>query len=153
MICAILLRVPRFAAAAFVLVVAGACGFSSPSPAGGSSQVKGVGAEDFWGRMAPQVGGDHVSVTSIIVNPDTDPHAYEATPADARTIAQAQYVIVNGVGYDPWAPKLLDANPVSGRTVLIVGDLFGKKEGDNPHMWYSPAYVDQVVDKIASDLA
>jgi zinc/manganese transport system substrate-binding protein len=61
-------------------------------------------------------------------------------------------VIVNGVGYDPWAPKLLGANPVSGRQVLTLGDLFGKKEGDNPHLWYSPAYVDQVVDRIAADL-
>ena len=92
-------------------------------------------------------------MTSIIVNPDTDPHAYEPTPSDARLIAQAQYVIVNGAGYDAWAPKLLDANPASGRTVLTVGDLFGKKEGDNPHMWYSPSYVDQVVDRMGSDLA
>jgi zinc/manganese transport system substrate-binding protein len=141
------------AAAGFVLLVS-ACGLSSyPATGAKGSQVRVVAAENFWGSIAQQVGGDHVSVTSIIVNPDTDPHAYEATPGDARTIAQAQYVIVNGVGYDPWVPKLLDANPVSGRTVLTVGDLFGKKEGDNPHMWYSPSYVDQVVDRIASDLA
>jgi zinc/manganese transport system substrate-binding protein len=143
----------RIAAAASVLLLATACGLStSPSGAKGS-HVQVVAAENFWGSIAQQVGGDHVSVTSIIVNPDTDPHAYEATPGDARTIAQAQYVIVNGAGYDPWAPKLLDANPVSGRAVLVIGDLFGKKEGDNPHMWYSPLYVDQVVDRIASDLA
>jgi zinc/manganese transport system substrate-binding protein len=154
MICAILLRMIRIATAALVLLFAAACGLStSPAPGKGGSQVRVVAAENFWGSIAQQVGGDHVSVTSIIVNPDTDPHAYEATPGDARTIAGAQYVIVNGAGYDPWAPKLLEANPVSGRTVLIVGDLFGKKEGDNPHMWYSPSYVDQVVDKIASDLA
>ncbi len=134
-------------------VVTAACGLGPTSTPAGSSKVEVVAAENFWGSIATQIGGDHAHVTSIIVNPDTDPHAYEATPGDARTMAQARYVIVNGAGYDPWAPKLLDANPVSGRRVLTVGDMFGKKEGDNPHMWYSPSYVDQVVDRIASDLA
>jgi zinc/manganese transport system substrate-binding protein len=99
-----------------------------------------------------QVGGEHATVTSIIVNPDTDPHDYEATPSDAKTIAQAQFVILNGVGYDPWVQKLVDANPVPGRKVLVVGDLFGKKDGDNPHLWYSPDYVGQFIDRVGSDL-
>jgi zinc/manganese transport system substrate-binding protein len=136
-----------------VVLTAGACGLSNAPAAGRSSKVEVVAAENFWGSIAAQVGGDHAHVTSIIVNPDTDPHAYEATPSDARLIATARYVIFNGAGYDPWAPKLIDANPVEGRTVLTVGDLLGKKEGDNPHMWYSPTYVDRVVDRIASDLA
>jgi zinc/manganese transport system substrate-binding protein len=147
--------VPRKAVGfAMAALVISACGLS-PTPAGSTSsgQVEVVAAENFWGSIATQIGGAHAHVTSIIVNPDTDPHAYEATPGDARLIALAKYVIVNGVGYDSWAPKLIDANPVSGRTVLNVGDLFGKKEGDNPHMWYSPSYVDQVVDRIASDLS
>jgi zinc/manganese transport system substrate-binding protein len=130
-----------------------ACGVNTSGSSSGSGKVQVVAAENFWGSIAAQVGGAHVQVTSIIANPDTDPHAYEPTPSDARLIAQAQYVIVNGAGYDAWAPKLLDANPASGRTVLTVADLFGKKEGDNPHMWYSPSYVDQVVDRIGSDLA
>jgi zinc/manganese transport system substrate-binding protein len=136
-----------------VVFVVAACGLSPTSTGSSASgKVQVVAAENFWGSIATQVGGDHAQVTSIIANPDTDPHSYEATPRDARLIAQAQYVIINGVGYDAWAPKLIDANPASGRTVLTVGDLFGKKGGDNPHMWYSPAYVDQVVDKIAADL-
>jgi zinc/manganese transport system substrate-binding protein len=136
-----------------VVLTAGACGLSGVPAAGSSSKVEVVAAENFWGSIATQVGGDHANVTSIIVNPATDPHAYEATPTNARLIATAKYVIVNGAGYDPWAPKLIDANPVAGRTVLTVADLLRKKEGDNPHMWYSPSYVDQVVDRIASDLA
>ena len=134
-------------------VVLAACGVSTSHVDFGTGKIQVVAAENFWGSIASQVGGSHVQVTSIIVNPDTDPHAYEPTPSDARLIAQAQYVIVNGAGYDAWAPKLLDANPASGRTVLTVGDLFGKKEGDNPHMWYSPSYIDQVVDRMGSDLA
>ena len=111
-----------------------------------------VAAENFWGSIASQVGGAHVHVTSIIVNPDTDPHAYEAKPDDARTVAQAQYVIGNAAGYDPWIDKLLNANPVAGRKTLMVGDMLGKKEGDNPHFWYSPGYVKQVIDRITADL-
>lgn len=129
-----------------------ACGLSGASaPSAGKVEV--VAAENFWGSIAAQIAGDHAHVTSVIVNPDTDPHSYEPTPADARIIAGARYVIANGAGYDSWAPHLLAANPVPGRLELSVADLIGKKEGDNPHLWYSPAYVDRVVDKIASDLA
>ena len=141
-------------AAALAALAATACGVgsaASPGSAGGKVEV--VAAENFWGSIAAQVGGDRVHETSVIVNPDTDPHAYEPTPADARLIAGARYVIVNGAGYDAWAPKLLDANPVSGRIVLTVSDFVGKKEGDNPHIWYSPNFVDRVIDKIASDLS
>jgi zinc/manganese transport system substrate-binding protein len=92
------------------------------------------------------------SVASIITNPAQDPHSYEATPADARALATSQLAIVNGVGYDPWAPKLLQANPASGRMVLTVGDLFGLKGGDNPHRWYDPANVQRVADAITADL-
>jgi zinc/manganese transport system substrate-binding protein len=111
-----------------------------------------VAAENFWGSIAAQLGGDRVCVRSIIANPDTDPHAYEPKPSDAKLIATARYVIVNGAGYDPWAPKLIAANPVSGRTVLTISDFLGKKEGDNPHLWYSPDYVDKVIDRVNADL-
>ncbi|MBV9730786.1 MAG: zinc ABC transporter substrate-binding protein, partial [Pseudonocardiales bacterium] len=91
-----------------------------------------MAAENFWGSIATQVGGEHVTVNSIITNPDTDPHSYEPTPADGRALATAQYVIENGIGYDPWAAKLVDANPAPARLVLNVGDLVGVKEGGNP---------------------
>jgi len=114
--------------------------------------VKVVAAENFWGSIASQLGGNKVKVISIITNPDTDPHDYEAKPTDARTVANARYVIVNGAGYDSWATKLLAANPVNGRKELNVGDLVGKKEGDNAHLWYSPSYVFRTIDQITSDL-
>ena len=135
-----------------VALVAGCATSSATSGSSGSgTTIKVVAAENFWGSIAQQLGGSHVSVTSIISNPNTDPHAYESTPADARTIAQAQFAIVNGIGYDPWAPKLIAANPVSNRTVLTVGDLVGIKEGGNPHRWYSPSNVHQVIEQISSD--
>jgi len=110
-----------------------------------------VAAENFWGSIAKQEAGSRAQVESIIVNPNADPHAYEPKVSDARSIARAQYVIYNGAGYDPWVQKLLDANPVNGRRVLNVGDLIGKKEGDNPHMWYSPGYVERVANQITAD--
>lgn len=89
---------------------------------------------------------------SIIVNPETDPHSYEPTAQDARTMAGAQLAIVNGIGYDGWASRLLQASPSSGRVVLNVGDALGLKEGANPHQWYSPRSVRVVIARIVADL-
>src|SRR6266404_2439391 len=116
-----------------------------------SAQIHVVAAENFWGSIAAQLGGNRVQVTSVISNPATDPHDYEPTALDARTIAGAQLVIVNGIGYDPWAPKLLAASPVAGRLTLTVGGLLGLKDGDNPHQWYSAAHVRQVIAAITAD--
>ena len=132
-------------------LLAGACGLSGGT-ADSSGKVQVVAAENFWGSIAAQVGGNRVEVTSIITNPDTDPHSYEATPEDARLIATARYVIVNGAGYDPWAAKLAAANPVSDRRMLDVANLNGVAEGGNPHMWYSPDFVTRVSERITADL-
>jgi zinc/manganese transport system substrate-binding protein len=113
--------------------------------------VQVVAAENFWGSLAAQLGGDRVHVTSIITSPDADPHDYEPRSADARTMAGAQLAIVNGIGYDAWAGKLIAANPVDGRVVLNVGDLVGLKPGGNPHQWYSPETVQRVIDQIVAD--
>jgi zinc/manganese transport system substrate-binding protein len=110
-----------------------------------------VAAENFWGSLAAQLGGNRVQVTSVITNPATDPHDYEPSAVDARTFAGAQMAIVNGVGYDPWASQLIAANPVHGRVVLTVGDVVGVKPGGNPHRWYSPANVQQVISAIVRD--
>ena len=129
-----------------------ACGTTFQTASNGSGPVQVVAAENFWGSIAAQVGGSHVHVTSIIADPNADPHSYEPTSANARTVADAQYVIVNGAGYDPWTDKLLQANPASGRKELNVGNFNGKHAGDNPHMWYNPNYVTAVVNKIRDDL-
>jgi zinc/manganese transport system substrate-binding protein len=142
-------------ASAVVLAAVAGCATSPPAvqtgAAGSHTRITVVAAENFWGSIASQLGGEHATVTSIIDNPDADPHDYEPTPADGRTIASAQYVIVNGVGYDPWAPKLVDANPNPQRTELNVGDLLGLKDGDNPHRWYSPDDVHKVIGQITAD--
>ena len=124
-------------------------GAGSTGAAGGASgPILVVAAEGFWGDIAAHLGGDRVEVASIITSPDTDPHDYEPTAADARTVAQARVAVVNGVGYDPWATKLLEADPAPGRAVIDVGGLVGATGGDNPHRWYYPGDVEQVIDRI-----
>jgi zinc/manganese transport system substrate-binding protein len=153
-----ILAFPCALVAVFLLLLPlAACGTTSQTTSDSTAQnsaapVQVVAAENFWGSIAAQVGGSHVHVTSIIVDPNADPHSYEPTTADARTVADAQYVIVNGAGYDPWADRLLQANPASGRKELNVATLNGKHEGDNPHMWYNPDYVTAVAARIRDDL-
>jgi len=137
--------------AALALMLAGCDRSGTASSPGGGEAFQIVAAENFWGSIAKQLAGTKASVTSIIVNPGTDPHSYEPNAQDARTIAGAQFAIVNGIGYDNWAPKLLEASPLSGRVVLNVGDLLGLHEGDNPHQWYSPSSVTRVVARIVAD--
>jgi zinc/manganese transport system substrate-binding protein len=139
---------PILAALGAAAVLSG-CGISRANTQG----VAVVAAENFWGSIASQIGGSHATVQSIITNPAQDPHSYEPSANDARLLATSQLAIVNGVDYDPWAAKLLAANPDGKRVVLTVGDLFKLHTGDNPHRWYSPADVDSVAYYLTADLA
>ena len=115
--------------------------------------IRVAAAESTWGSIAAQIGGDRVRVTSVVSNPAADPHDYEPTSGDARALAGARLVVVNGAGYDTWASQLDAANPVRGRIVLDVGKLVGVRAGGNPHFWYSPADVRRVTAAIAADYA
>jgi len=88
--------------AAAALLAMAACGApgGAGQPGGSTSRIEVVAAENFWGSIAAQLAGDRARVTSIISNPNTDPHDYDPTPADARLTARAGLVIVNGAGYD-----------------------------------------------------
>jgi zinc/manganese transport system substrate-binding protein len=123
---------------------------SATSVASGRRVIQVVAAENFWGSIAAQIGGRHVHVTSIITNPNADPHSYEPNAADARVIAGAQLMIENGIGYDPWAARLVGAS--SGRqTVLNVGLVLGVRGGGNPHRWYNPSNVQAVISAMVAD--
>ena len=135
-----------------VLALAPACSTSGHGlGAATDGRLQVVAAENFWGSLAAQLGGNRVDVTDLIRNPNTDPHDYEATANDARAVAEADYLIVNGVGYDGWASKSAAASPSSRRLLLDVGDLTGHHAGDNPHRWYFPADVEKVIDRITAD--
>lgn len=117
-----------------------------------ASKVQVVAAENFWGSLISQLGGTRVQVLSIVTDPNSDPHEYESNSQDAQAIANAAFVIVNGAGYDDWALKLISASNNPHQVVLNVADLIGKKQGDNPHFWYSPSYVNDTVKAMYSDL-
>jgi zinc/manganese transport system substrate-binding protein len=144
------LRMVRAAALVVgIVLLSAAC--STANASSGSKTLEVVAAENFWGSLAAQLGGSHVHVTSLISKPNTDPHDYEPTPGDARAIASARLVIINGLGYDAWINRLLAANRSSRRRVLNVGDLVGLKDGANPHRWYSPVDVETVIGRITAD--
>jgi zinc/manganese transport system substrate-binding protein len=127
------------------------CGGSSTSTAGtGAGRLRVVAAENFWGSIASQLGGDKVTVRSIIANPNTDPHSYEPTASDGVALARSQIAIVNGLGYDKWASRLIAAN-LGSRVVLDVGQLLGLKAGENPHQSYAPSSVARVIGAISAD--
>lgn len=111
-----------------------------------------VAAENFYGDVARQIGGPEVAVTSILNNPDEDPHLFEASPSVARAISAARVVILSGIDYDPWVEKLLGAARSSHRQTIVVAELAGKKSGDNPHIWYDIAIMRSFAKALADDL-
>lgn len=111
-----------------------------------------VAAENFYGDVVQQLGGAHVSVTSILSNPDQDPHLFEASPKTARELHRAALVVYNGADYDPWMEKLLAASKNDRRVTIVAADLVGKKAGDNPHLWYDPQTMPAVAKRIVDAL-
>jgi zinc/manganese transport system substrate-binding protein len=111
-----------------------------------------VAAENFYGDVAAQIGGKHIEVSSILTNPDDDPHLFEASPSTARALAAAKLVVYNGVDYDPWMEKLLASNKVDGRVAIVVGELLKGKPGNNPHLWYNPATMPALAQALTAEL-
>ncbi len=126
--------------------VTGIAGVTGTASSTGVIQV--VAAENFWGSLVSQIGGTHVNVTSIVTDPNADPHEYESNAADAIKIANAQFVIVNGAGYDNWALQLIAASASSNQVVLNVQEFINQTIDANPHFWYSPYYVNSTVDEM-----
>jgi zinc/manganese transport system substrate-binding protein len=129
---------------------------AAPFLSGGAlaaDRVTVAAAENFYGDLARQIGGEHVAVTSILSSPDEDPHLFETSPSTARAVADAEIVIYNGAGYDPWMEKLVSASSASSRTAIVAASLTGRKEGDNPHLWYDPATLPAVAKALSGELA
>ncbi|OBA59297.1 ABC transporter substrate-binding protein [Mycobacterium sp. 1100029.7] len=125
-------------------------GPGSTSGSGAAPKLAVVATINAWGSIAAQLGGDRVQETSIITNPNTDPHSYEPSATDARSIADANIVVENGIGYDAWADKMFASNPSPQRAVVNVGDTVGVAAGGNPHQWYSPDSVTKVANAITA---
>lgn len=106
---------------------------------GNTNNILICSAENFYGNVAEMIGGKFVKVTSIISNPDADPHLFSASPNTAISISKAQVIIYNGADYDPWMIQLLSSRKSNSKLAIInVAELVGVKKGDNPHIWYKP---------------
>jgi zinc/manganese transport system substrate-binding protein len=103
---------------------------------GATTVVHVVAAENFWGNITSQLGGRDVRVTSLITNPNADPHLFETSAAGAATLAQAQVVIENGAGYDTWMQSLLSADAGHPGIVVASSVLHVRGSDPNPHLWY-----------------
>ena len=148
-------------------LLASACSSSSSSPgAGGGSaaatapagtgaitKITAIGAENEYADVIAQVGGKYVQASSIMSNPNTDPHTFEASPAVAREITAAKLIVQNGVGYDDWATTIENADSSDTRQVINVQQLLGLPDSTpNPHLWYNPSTMPAVAGAIAAGL-
>lgn len=127
----------------------GSVGSATPSS---STTINVVAAENFYGDIVKQLGGSRVSVTSILSDPNIDPHEYESNVQTAIQVSQAQLVIENSGGYDDWMDKILSGSPNSNRLVLKGFDVAQVKLPENEHVWYSIDNVATIAQAITDDL-
>jgi zinc/manganese transport system substrate-binding protein len=125
------------------------------SACGGSTRAAGtldvVATENTYGNIAAQIGGPHVSVTSILTSPSADPHLFEAGTATGLAVATAQVVLQNGLGYDAFMTTLENASPSKSRVVVTMADVLGVHGKDaNPHLWYDVPRLDRIAAAIAA---
>ncbi len=114
--------------------------------------IKIVAAEDFYGNIAEQLGGSKVSVTSILSDPNVDPHEYEPNVKDAIAITNANIVIENGLQYDTWMNKLLSASPNPNRILITAGAIAPDLLPENPHVWYGIGNISAIASAITNAL-
>jgi len=142
------------------VLLAGCQGASPSSDASGSGgRIRVVTTTTVFADIVRNVGGDLVDVTSLVPK-NGDVHTFEPRPADVRSVAQAQLLVMNGLGLDDWLAKTI-TNASSSGTPLVklavglpgVTLLPGEDPGtENPHLFMDPTYVELYVDRIAAGL-
>ena len=137
---------------ALAVAVVTACAGPATAPSAGP-QVAVLGTENFYADLLAQIGGSRVNATSILSDPNVDPHEYEASPAAAKLVADSKLIIENGIGYDDWMDKLIRASPRPDRVVINVQDLLGVKDDVNVHVWYEPGTMPKVADAAIAALS
>lgn len=139
----------------FLVALAALCaaGFAGCANAQTSGAIQAIGAENEYADVISQIGGKYVAVKSILNDPNTDPHTFEASPSLAKEIAAARLIVENGVGYDDWVNKLVSASSRPDRKVINVQKLLGLPDDTpNPHLWYDPKTMPAVAKAIAETL-
>jgi zinc/manganese transport system substrate-binding protein len=146
----------RVALATVGLVTLVAVGSAGATPAGANTPkvVNAIGAENEYANVLGQIGGRYVHVSSILNNPNTDPHTFESSPSVAREVSAAQLIVQNGVGYDTFMNKIESASPNAHRKVIVAQNVLGlPTDTPNPHLWYDPKTMPTVAAVMASDLS
>jgi zinc/manganese transport system substrate-binding protein len=116
--------------------------------------INAVGAENEYANVLSQIGRQYVHVSSILNNPNTDPHTFESSPSVAEEVSTAELIVQNGVGYDRFMNTIESASPSSSRKVIVVQNLLGLPDSTpNPHLWYDPKTMPAVAKAIANDLS
>ena len=127
-----------------------ACGSSTGATPG---ELEVVAAENAYGDIAAQIGGSHVSVTSILSSPAADPHLFEPATSGGLAVSRAKVVLQNGLGYDAFMTRLEDAAPSKSRVVVTMADVLGARGKDaNPHLWYDVPRLDRIASATAAAL-
>jgi zinc/manganese transport system substrate-binding protein len=138
-------------AALAIALVASGCAADPPAAAAGT--IVAVGAEDQYTSVISQVGGRYVSATSVMSNPNTDPHTFEASAQVAAQVSNASIVVQNGLGYDSFMSKIEAAAPNAKRVVISAQKVLGLPDSTpNPHLWYSPKTMPAVAAQIVAEL-
>lgn len=141
-------------AAGALVAAASLTGCSATAASGSNGKIQAVAAENQYGSVVSQLGGKYVQTTSILDNPNTDPHTFEASASVARTISQAGLIVQNGLGYDAFMSKLEAADGSSSQVVISAQKVLGLPDSTrNPHLWYSPKTMPAVAKSITAALA
>ena len=140
---------------ALALTAAGCASGATPAnSADSTTMINAIGAENEYANVLAQIGGRYVHVTSILNNPNTDPHTFEASPAVAQEVSGASLIVQNGVGYDSWISRMEAASPNSHRKVIVAQHVLGLPDSTpNPHLWYDPRTMPAVAAVMAADLS
>jgi zinc/manganese transport system substrate-binding protein len=148
--------------AAALVVAAAASGCVSRAKAASSTKatstvagaINAIGAENEYANVLAQIGGRYVHVSSILNNPNTDPHTFESSPSVAREVSGAELIVQNGVGYDDFMTKIESASSNSKRKVIVAQHVLGLPTNTaNPHLWYDPKTMPAVSKVMAADLS
>ena len=130
-------------------------GVATTSRPWAADKLKVVTTFTILGDMVRNVGREHIALTTL-VGPDGDAHVYEPTPADARTLAQADVVVVNGLGFEGWIDRLVRVSGYKGPVVVAsegVAALTVEENRPDPHVWQDLANGRLDVANIARALA
>ncbi|MFZ2155374.1 MAG: metal ABC transporter substrate-binding protein [Bradyrhizobium sp.] len=123
-------------------------------PARAQERLNVVASFSILGDFARNVGSDRVNVTTL-VGPNSDVHVYSPTPADAKKIADAKVVIVNGLGLEGWLPRLVQSAGGKARIIAATDGIAPRKLGSDadPHAWQSVANAKTYVANISAALS